>query len=302
MPPSPVPARLHILTARTKPVAVVLRRGPTDWFHVLRWDTRTDAVEHGSWFRGTLYPFRCDLSDDGRHMVYLAMGEKGETWNGVCEPPWLRTLVHWSNEGTWFGGGLWLSGRRLAVNVGHGVPMNPEGEFTLVYPEPITLPFDLVSQPFPAGGEDEGVLYRRLERDGWVRRGPFGEDVKLPGNNYRVEHRGDAGWEINRGNRLPTLHLYYRGYFGGEGRRFEFQCAEFPGVITPGIRWAAWDCRDQLLVARTGRIERWTREDFKRAEPSFTMDLNGLEPQSTPGIDGEPRASAGTRAPSPGDA
>lgn len=80
---------------------------------------------------------------------------------------------------------------------------------------------------------------------------------------------------------MPTVYLYDIGDSEGE-ERFRFACPEFPEILTPDVQWAAWDCLDQLLVARAGCIERWARDDFVRGTPSFTTDLNGLRPPSTP--------------------
>ena len=91
-------ARLHILPAHKANKAVIIRRKPSKCFHVISWNTATDRIEHGSWFRGKLYPMRCDLSWDGEWMVYLAMGSNAQTWNGICEPPWLKTTVDVPNS------------------------------------------------------------------------------------------------------------------------------------------------------------------------------------------------------------
>src|SRR4051812_45232560 len=102
-------ARIHILPAREAPVAIVIRRKPSKCFHVLRWHTDTGKIEPGSWFNGKLYSLRADISFDGAWMVYLALGSTGETWNGLCRPPWLKTVVDAPNTGAWFGGGYWAS-------------------------------------------------------------------------------------------------------------------------------------------------------------------------------------------------
>jgi len=36
---------------------------------------------------------RCDVSFDGKFMVYLAMGASSKTWNGICRLPWLTTVI-----------------------------------------------------------------------------------------------------------------------------------------------------------------------------------------------------------------
>ncbi|HVD29548.1 MAG TPA: hypothetical protein VNC79_13760, partial [Mycobacteriales bacterium] len=60
------PPRLFGIPARDAPVVAVLRRGPSAWAQVGRWDVgSTPSYQPGSWLRGTLYPQRCDLSPDG---------------------------------------------------------------------------------------------------------------------------------------------------------------------------------------------------------------------------------------------
>lgn len=80
-------ARLHILRAHLASKAVIIRRKPSKCVHIILWNTASDTLEYGSWFKGRIYAERCDLSWDGCWMVYLAMGSGGETWNGICEPP-----------------------------------------------------------------------------------------------------------------------------------------------------------------------------------------------------------------------
>src|ERR1700710_2468830 len=115
MTPAP-PARIHLLPAKGVPVVIVIRRKPSKVFHVIRWGTATDTLEYGSWFRGKLFPMRCDVSFDGQWMVYHAMGATGKTWNGVCRPPRLKTMLEAENQGTWFGGGYWTNARTLRLN------------------------------------------------------------------------------------------------------------------------------------------------------------------------------------------
>ena len=41
--------RLHLLFARDAPRAVILRRGPSAWYHVMRWNLLDDTIEHEAW-------------------------------------------------------------------------------------------------------------------------------------------------------------------------------------------------------------------------------------------------------------
>lgn len=142
------PARIHLLPARDAPYVVILRRKPSRRFHVMRLNTKTNRLEHGSWFRGKLYPMRCDVSFDGDWMVYLAMGSNAETWNGVCRAPFLRTVVEGSNMGAWFGGGYWpnrgdLLFSRLGVVYKYALQDLSKGEPGKVFDlEPLEPPAD----------------------------------------------------------------------------------------------------------------------------------------------------------------
>jgi hypothetical protein len=73
------PPRLYLLPSRDAPVAVVIRRGPSEWFHVLRWELETLTVHLGAWFHGTLYPRRSDV---------------GQTPDPIEAPAWARELKH----------------------------------------------------------------------------------------------------------------------------------------------------------------------------------------------------------------
>jgi hypothetical protein len=96
-------SRIHLLAARKAPTIAILQRKRSKLFHVIVIDTEALRITEGSWFRGKLYPKRCDVSFDGKFMVYLAMGASGKTWNGVCRLPWLTTVIerlgeNWGEE------------------------------------------------------------------------------------------------------------------------------------------------------------------------------------------------------------
>jgi hypothetical protein len=43
-----------VLLARHASVGIILRRGPTQWWHVTLWNTKSDTFEGGQWFRAVL--------------------------------------------------------------------------------------------------------------------------------------------------------------------------------------------------------------------------------------------------------
>ena len=64
-----IPARIHAILAREADKAVVFRRGPSSKTAILEWDLQADKFKLGQWFYGSFYPYRCDISPDGRHLT-----------------------------------------------------------------------------------------------------------------------------------------------------------------------------------------------------------------------------------------
>jgi hypothetical protein len=109
--------RLFIIFANEAHEAVIFRRGPSSWFHIIRWDTKNDKFYPGAWLRGRVYPERCDLSPDGELLLYfIHQGRKLKTdykdsWNAISRSPWLHALGLWSQGTTYGGGGRFTDGR-----------------------------------------------------------------------------------------------------------------------------------------------------------------------------------------------
>lgn len=166
--PAP-PPRLTVLTARDADVAVVLRRGPSSWARLHRWDTATDTVEDGGWLRARVSGRRIDLSPDGRLFVAFVAAHgrtpdvRRDTWVALSRPPWWRALALWFDGSTWSYGGFFADVDSCA-GTGPGAP--DEG----------TVPdwFDAEGPlPAPCPGRawtDVTVPHNRRLRDGWVER------------------------------------------------------------------------------------------------------------------------------------
>jgi hypothetical protein len=268
-------SRIHLLVAKSAPTVVVLQRKRSKLFHVVVVNTRTLQVEEGSWFRGKLYPMRCDISFDGQYMVYLAMGSRGNTWNGVCRLPWLLTLTEAENVGTWYGGGYFASDTVLRTN--------GWGRADHLPPKCTGAPFKLEPYRSRFGGEDLGVIYERLERDGFRRLGDnWGSQQRLARRSYQVAYEGDDGWG-RQISRSPMLKARYTGYLE-HGYTFQFWFDEHPELLAD-TSWANWDSDGDLWVARPGVVEQYTRNDLSRGTPSFTIDVDQFEPPARSGAD-----------------
>ncbi len=264
-------ARLHILRAHRSSRAVVIRRKPSKRVHILSWDTDSDALEFGSWFNGRIYAERCDLSWDGCWMVYLAMGAGGETWNGICKPPWLRTVADVPNMGAWAGGGFFSDAKTLRSNdVWHYD--RSLSEFT----KSGEIPFSI--ERMDSGGETFPILSNRLERDGWRREADFGKEreIFLKYCSYSTLCVDDPGWSWQPTSRHPMLRMFYRGYLV-HGDTFEFRL-EGSNLLNPEVDWATWDAKGDLLVARRGAIERYSLAALKSGVPDFSLDLEHINP------------------------
>lgn len=147
-------------------MAVVIRRGPSKSVCTLLWDRRKDTFTLGQWLKGRIYERRCDLSPDGKYMIYFAMNGKWTSrtkgsWTAISRTPWLKAIGLWSNGSGWNGGGLFMTKSSFWLNIARMT----ENEQLLV-PGSLTRHHEF---PFHQsyGGEDPGVYYIRLQRDGW---------------------------------------------------------------------------------------------------------------------------------------
>jgi hypothetical protein len=126
--------KLFVISARDEETAVIIRRGPSRWYHLIQWDTRRDRFSHGAWIKGRIDGEKCDLSPDGRLLIYFVV--KGDhigtkfthAWTAVSRMPWLKALVVWPQGTTYGGGGRFVDNRSVALS---GVWKPPLDDFPL---------------------------------------------------------------------------------------------------------------------------------------------------------------------------
>jgi hypothetical protein len=257
------PCRLHVLAATAAPLACVLRRGPTDWFHVARWRYLDGVVEHGAWTRVKIYPERCGLSPDGSLLGVFALGGEWGPYFAVSRVPWLHALAAWAAAGTWT----------------TGVCFGADGTLELagcVGPEPRsgTYPGPVARRPV-----DTHWVRARLQRElstGWeVVEAPWPPWVhRLPAPLQAhpaavVARRAPAG---RKGEALVVVSLR-------EGHREYYLVG--PGAARPleGIRWAETAREGRLLAATDAGELRVLASDLS---PEWTYDMNPPEPDPRP--------------------
>lgn len=271
--PPAVPCRLSVLLARSAPVAVVLRRGPSHWVQLVKWYTDSDVFEPGQWFKGHIYDRRSDLSPDGSLLIYfakkinkrtLADPEYTYAWTAISRPPYFTALALWPKGDCWHGGGLFLAANRVWLN------HEPE----VAVPHEKHLPQGLRVEPNPeAHGEDWPIWSRRMKRDGWVlvQEGSFahtrnGWTTERP---ERWERKNPAGSGLLRRS-WDSISYYRPGGVYVETFQLAIDSAELP---IPGATWADWDPSGRLIFAREGRLFAGQVEDGQFAEREL-IDLN----------------------------
>ena len=264
--PRPVPARIHALLAKDSARAVIIRRGPSRHTAVIGWDRSCDRFEIGQWLYGRIYERRCDLSPDGRHLLYFAMNgrwsarSKG-SWTAISRAPYLKALAMFAKGDCWNGGGLFLSAQTYWLNGCGYERLNDDSGLSVNTSYPWHESY---------GGECPGVYYVRLQRDGWAMKhrapdGTGGETTvfdKHIGGHWRLRKYAHAGI-----HRLVGKGCYFDEHELRNARTGEnTACADW--------EWADVD-DDRLVWASAGKLYAGRLKDDGLADTDLLHDFNG---------------------------
>ena len=233
-----VPPRLFGILAREAKTAVLFRRGPSKWCQMILWHTDTDEIVRGQWVHHRIYERDCDLSPDGKLVVYHAFdGRKKDPgmWSGftaVSRPPYFTALAIWKYHLPG-GGGLFTANRDLLVFSNSPLTIEP--------PLHRSTRMSIVDGPA-----------ERLRQSGW-------ECVKnLQEGIYSVERL----WE--KKHRRSKSVLVMRNTFGyitrtpGQGTKSDdfWIRRQVDGAETPlnNVDWADIDHKQRLIFTRQGQL------------------------------------------------
>ena len=272
MPANEASTRLWVILARESDVAVVIRRGPSRQVLLIRWHRKTDAFVPGQWFKGRIYPLRCDLSPSGERFLYFAADfvKPYYSWTAVSRPPYLTALALWPKGDCWGGGGQFATERKIILN-------HRPAEMKLA--EQFHLPKPLRVEPFgsrPGWGEDSPLHEATLERDGWV----------LVDAGKAIEHKfSDPIWytfdppqtwsKQHPKSDKYSLRFMITGYFrrGGTSRVTEAAVVCGKHTVEMGeLDWADWDTNGDLLYAKDGCLYRQRIAAGKFGEARCLLD------------------------------
>jgi hypothetical protein len=176
--------RLFIIFAKCAHEAVIFRRGPASWYHIIRWNTEDDTFYRGAWFKGRIYPERCDLSPDGELLLYSAhQGSRLRTnytdaWTGISRNPWLTAIGLWP-QGTTYGGGGRFTDKRSATIRGqaNAHPDHLGAGFSITFGD---VPYHASSEEVDGAewsGRDQNRRLVFTQNGLWMHRNAPGEDI-----------------------------------------------------------------------------------------------------------------------------
>jgi hypothetical protein len=267
--------RLYVLLARANSSAVVFRRGPSKRVLLISWNTRNDTFEEGQYFNGHIYERRCDLSPDGKLLLYFAATYRQPyfSWSAVSRPPYLSALALWSKGDGWGGGGHFIDRHEIALN-------HRPDEMSLA--DGFRIPSSLRVKsfgPHSGWGEDDPVWSERLRRDGWVSLSKASVAKKVVDPSVWLTLDPPAAWEKAHPESPQRYKLDMRitgiKRLNGPWYRSEYRVLSEAGdtVLPAETDWADWSRSGDLLFSSGARLYR-AACDSKLGDPQEIADFS----------------------------
>jgi hypothetical protein len=277
------PCRAFAILACDAPLAVILRRGPSDWVQLIRWETTSDNIEYGQWFKGRIYERRCDLSPNGKLFLYFArktnkkmLDEQSYTdvWTAVSKPPYFTALALWPKGNSWNGGGVFDDDRTIRLN------HNPERMAAHPDHEPSGLS---IIMDFDNKGEDASIYPQLLLRHGWEFVQDGHGEYKEPKWRWKLNQPNIWRKTIKRyGLSLLMKLIGSKQYYYGDKLVLEYLVVDEQTNKTYPIEnatWADWDQQGRLVyIAKGLLIGQQFKSELKL--PRVIADLNPQVPYS----------------------
>ena len=262
---------LYIHPASHSPLALVIRRGPSKWWHFLLWDRDTGIVTPGSWFNGMMYPHRCDLSPRGDWMLILALNATNDpcAWTAICHPPNVKAVCFFPQTSAKTGGGF-FDARQPIVWLNRLETTTEQQDFSR---HGFEIGYQEKNQP------PYGTFVERLERDGWKHIGASKKDSEATLIPW-VKKSPHKDYEL-----LLEIETT------GKAEDFDEKCAEGEGLhysLRPvgsrettaieNVQWVNWNKRGELCMSSDGCLYH-ARVENANKHRRLVVDLNNLVPR-----------------------
>jgi hypothetical protein len=250
--------RLHVLLAKDADIGIVFRRGAAAWWHILKWDLAKLSLESGTWLRGSLYPTRSAVSNNGKVLAYFAMHGSWDTYLALSKPPWLKALCAWKTIGTWTTGAYFENDRKLYAF----------GAFCEDQPFHGSCPF-----PYKFSGTDTNWNRARefqLIMNGWKQKaGDASTENFTPGPNEVIELSKSSPRDYR-------LSLSRYSEFGSCLCSITYP--DNQEIVLADAVWADFDRRGRLAVASASGELRLYELESSNMTTVFSSNLNSLKP------------------------
>lgn len=281
--------RIDGIVAREAPVAVIFRRGPSQYCQLLTWNLETDEITPGQWIHGKVFTRRCDLSPNGAYLISgisdysrnrrsaveqygLKYEHMASGWTAISKPPFFTALALWFSGDSWNGGGLFESDRLVKVN------SNPHWH-TAIKPSGPVKAKDLKL----GGSEDEPLFTLLLESRGWITQSPYHVRMKnkeqwfksqmklLAADVFSMlrEREGKLDW-LQALLQLPEFEMLSAGC---KTKRFDSGQLRFEEWMEPGKGLDGMKERWSVIDANGTTVKAW---EPRSHHPQFLdVDHNG---------------------------
>jgi hypothetical protein len=264
------PPRIFCIPARAAPIVAVLRRGPSRWFHVGRWDLANRVYESGAWFRGRLFPQKCDVSPDGRWFAYSAhmpnaQWRAGTIYEAISRLPWLHALAAWE------AGSTYTRGVHFADEPGESDLGPPDMGNASPCLEKFALRVNGPAQ-FAVerrhGWSEADSSQPRDPKDAWDERRTVRMKKRRPNGSASLQVEGSyAAFRDIPHLREPPLYSLTE--------RNEMELLE-------AVQWADWDGQGRLLVATTDGCLQVREGEVGQMTVTWEYDLSAEAPMPSP--------------------
>jgi hypothetical protein len=214
--------------------------------------------EVGQWFKGRIYERRCDLSPNGRLLVYFAAKYRAPlySWTAVSRPPFLTALALWPKDDCWGGGGHFLTQHRIALN--HRANEMKLGDGFRI---PKWLRVESFGK-YSGRGEDDPIWEATLQKNGWALTSWPSKTKDEFGAKVMWEPSPPIAWR-KPNPRWPKKYSLEMSIIGIGEKSGPWYVTEH-SIVRDGrdldrlgrSDWADWDSSGDLLFAMDGCLYR----------------------------------------------